>query len=191
MVKNSLLAYLVSMTLRIAEIHRVLKSTGSFYLHCDPTASHYLKFVLDAIFCPGGGDFQSEIIWKRTSSHNRCKRWGPIHDVIFYYSKSDKLVWNRVLQDLDGNYVKSSYNHVDDKGGYSTGDLTGPGIRIGDSGKTWKGIDPTSRGRHWEVPPDRALPTWFVFPENYNTMSIQERLDNRFSEKEEWWYAPI
>jgi DNA modification methylase len=67
--KGSLLAYLVNMTLRIAEIHRVLKSTGSFYLHCDPSASHYLKLILDAIFCPQGGDYKNEIIWKRTNAH--------------------------------------------------------------------------------------------------------------------------
>ena len=62
--KGSLLAYLVSMTLRITEIHRVLKPTGSFYLHCDPTASHYLKLVLDTIFVADGGDYQNEIIWQ-------------------------------------------------------------------------------------------------------------------------------
>ncbi len=63
--EGALLAYIVSMTLRITEIHRVLKPTGSFYLHCDPTASHYLKLVLDSIFCTQGGDFRNEIIWKR------------------------------------------------------------------------------------------------------------------------------
>ena len=82
--RGSLLAYLVHMTLRIVEIHRVLKPTGSFYLHCDPTASHYLKLVLDAVFCGQGGDFRSEIIWRRTGSHNKAGRWAPIHDVIFY-----------------------------------------------------------------------------------------------------------
>jgi DNA modification methylase len=68
--KGSLLAYLVGMTLRIVEIHRVLKPTGSFYLHCDPSASHYLKIILDAIFCAQGGDYKNEIIWQRTNSHN-------------------------------------------------------------------------------------------------------------------------
>jgi DNA modification methylase len=175
--KGALLAYLVSMTLRIAEIHRVLKPTGSFYFHCDPTASHYLKLVIDAIFCAKGGDFLNEIIWKRTSSHNRAKRWGSIHDVIFYYSKSKEPIWNRVLQDLDEGYVKSFYSHSDDKGSYSVGDLTGPGTRTGYSGKPWRSVDPTSKGRHWELPPDRALPVWFIFPENYALMSVQERLD--------------
>lgn len=87
--EGSLLAYLVSMTLRFAEIHRVLKPTGSFYLHCDPTSSHYLKLVLDGIFCSQGGDFRNEIIWHYDSG-GRSKRYFPQkHDVIFWYTKSD------------------------------------------------------------------------------------------------------
>ena len=88
--KGSLLAYLLSMTQRIAEIHRVLKSTGSFYLHCDPTASHYLKLILDSIFCPQGGDFQNEIIWCYTAPTNTTTKFPKKHDVIFRYSKSSK-----------------------------------------------------------------------------------------------------
>jgi DNA modification methylase len=88
--KGALLAYLVHMTLRIVEIHRVLKPTGSFYLHCDPTASHYLKLVLDAVFCGQGGDFLNEIAWCY-SIGGKSKRWfGRKHDVIFFYSKSGK-----------------------------------------------------------------------------------------------------
>jgi len=175
--KGSLFAYLVSMTLRIAEIHRILKPTGSFYLHCDPTASHYLKLVLDAVFCPNGGNFRNEIIWKRTSSHNSAKRWGPVHDVIFYYAKSNNSTWNRVLQNLNENYVASFYRHHDEKGQYRLSDLTGAGIRTGYSGKPWRGIDPTLKGRHWALPSLRTLPNWFVYPDNYELMTTQERLD--------------
>lgn len=91
--KGDLLAYLVSMSLRITEIYRVLKPTGSFYLHCDPTASHYLKLVLDAIFCGQKGEFRNEIIWSyRTGGVS--KRWWPKkHDVIFYYTKSNKYLY--------------------------------------------------------------------------------------------------
>jgi len=86
--KGSLLAYLVNMTLRVVEIHRVLKPTGSFYLHCDPTASHYLKIVLDAIFCPKGGDFQNEIVWHYSGWNARLKdSFSSRHDVIFFYAK--------------------------------------------------------------------------------------------------------
>ncbi|MCA2655628.1 DNA methyltransferase [Microcystis sp. M061S2] len=90
--KGSLLAYLVSMTLRIVEIHRVLKSTGSFYLHCDPTASHYLKIVLDAVFCSQGGDFKNEIVWCYGSGGASKNHFSKKHDVILYYSKSSNSV---------------------------------------------------------------------------------------------------
>jgi DNA modification methylase len=87
--KGSLLAYLVSITLRVVEIHRVLKPTGSFYLHCDPTASHYLKLVLDSIFVPNGGDFQNELIWSYKSGGASKKRFARKHDVIFFYTKTN------------------------------------------------------------------------------------------------------
>lgn len=85
---NQMLAYLVMMTARLVELHRVLKPTGSLYLHCDPTASHYLKVILDTIF--GAENFRNEITWKRTSAHNDAKRkFADICDIIFYYSKSN------------------------------------------------------------------------------------------------------
>ena len=93
--KGALLAYLVSMTQRIAEIYRVLKSTGSFYLHCDPTASHYLKLILDCIFCSQGGDFKNEIVWHYSGWNGLLKdSFNSRHDVIFFYSKSSKSVFN-------------------------------------------------------------------------------------------------
>jgi len=87
--KVSLLAYLVNMTLRVVEIHRVLKPTGSFYLHCDPTASHYLKLIIDAIFWPKGGNFNNEIVWCYRGGGASKKDFGRRHDIIFRYSKSD------------------------------------------------------------------------------------------------------
>ena len=84
--RNAMLAYLVMMTPRLVELRRVLKPTGSLYLHCDPTASHYLKLLLDAVF--GKENYQSEITWQRTSSHNDSKRFGQVRDIIFFYSKT-------------------------------------------------------------------------------------------------------
>lgn len=85
--KGNLLAYLVSMALRITEIHRVLKPTGSFYLHCDPTASHYLKILIDTIFVRDGGDWHNEVVWYYKTG-GMSKRWfGRKHDLIFFYSK--------------------------------------------------------------------------------------------------------
>jgi DNA modification methylase len=88
--KSPLLAYLVGMTLRIAEIHRILKPTGSFYLHCDPTASHYLKIILDSIFCSQGGDFVNEIVWTYDSAGRATKNFHKKHDTIFWYVKNSK-----------------------------------------------------------------------------------------------------
>ena len=114
--KGSLLAYLVSMTLRIAEIYRVLKPTGSFYLHCDPSASHYLKVIIDAIFCAQGGDYLNEIIWKRTSAHSSAKKFAPVHDTILLYSKSNSYLWNTTYIAYDESYLKKFYRHEDAKG---------------------------------------------------------------------------
>ncbi len=95
--KGALFAYLVSMTVRIAEIHRALKPTGSFYLHCDPTASHYLKLACDALFVTRGGDFRNEIVWKRSTGHNLAtKRFDSITDTILFYTKSNNYIYNRV-----------------------------------------------------------------------------------------------
>lgn len=150
--RGSLLAYLVHMTLRIVEIHRVLKPTGSFYLHCDPTASHYLKLVLDAVFCGQGGDYLNEIIWKRTHSHGGAKRYGPIHDTILYYSKGSEFRWNAQFAEYSDKYVEQFFKFEDKVGRYRATILTGSGTRNGSSGKPWKHYDPTSAGRHWAIP---------------------------------------
>jgi len=127
--KGSLLAYLVGMTLRIVEIHRVLKSTGSFYLHCDPSASHYLKTILDTIFCAQGGDFRNELIWKRTNSKGLAfTRFASNHDVIFYYSKGKKYIWNPQYKKHDEKYIKDFYKYTEPETGrrYRLADLTNP-----------------------------------------------------------------
>lgn len=92
--EDSLLAYLVSMALRVTEIYRVLKPTGSFYLHCDPTASHYLKILLDAIFLPTGGDIKNEIVWHYRRWTGLAKKFQELHDLVFFYVKSDKYTFN-------------------------------------------------------------------------------------------------
>ena len=84
--------YIDWMQERVAQLHRVLKPTGSLYLHCDPHASHYLKVMVDSVF--GMGNFRNEVVWKRSSAHNSAKRWGPVHDVILFYSKGQRFTWN-------------------------------------------------------------------------------------------------
>ncbi|MCX6350465.1 MAG: site-specific DNA-methyltransferase [Bacteroidetes bacterium] len=115
--KGSLLAYLVSMTLRIAEIQRVLKPTGSFYFHCDPTASHYLKIIIDAIFCAKGGDYKNEISWRRHYSHNDGNKFGCIHDIILFFTKSNEYTFNRQILPYDEDYIKKNYASIDNKSG--------------------------------------------------------------------------
>lgn len=174
--RSDTMAYLAMMSARLLEIRRVLKPTGSLYLHCDPTASHYLKIILDAIYGPK--NFRNEVVWKRTGAHGRAKRWGPIHDVLLFYTMSDKYTWNRTYQEYDDAYLDGHYNKKDKRGVFQDISLTGPGRRIdASSGAPWKDTDPTSGGRHWELPPDRALPEWFVFPQGYAQMNVQDRLD--------------
>jgi site-specific DNA-methyltransferase (adenine-specific) len=166
---SDMMAYLAMMAPRLVELRRVLKETGSIYLHCDPTASHYLKILMDAVFGPQ--NFKSEIIWKRTSAHNSAKRWGPVHDVLLFYTKGDSFNWNRVYQGYSEEYLANFYRHEDQGGRFRTGDLTGAGTRTGESGLAWRGIDPTKVGRHWAVPKPKGAPG------NWEQMSVQQRLD--------------
>lgn len=150
---SDMMAYLSMMALRLIELRNVLKPTGSIYLHCDPTAAHYLKLVMDAVFGPE--NFRSEIIWKRSSSHNSAKRYGPVHDTILFYSKSeDSLTWNPIYQPLPQETIDAWYNNVEPDTGrrFNRADLTAPGVRSGSSGAVWRGIDVSAKGRHWAIP---------------------------------------
>lgn len=145
-----LLAYLIYMVERLLQMKVILRPTGSIYLHCDPTASHYIKVMMDGIF--GHQNFRNEIIWKRTGAHGGSKRWGPVHDVILFYSASDNYTWNRSFQEYDKQYLDDFYRFNDSKGRYRLVTLTGAGLRSGDSGKPWKGVNPSDSGRHWALP---------------------------------------
>jgi DNA modification methylase len=149
-----LLAYLIYMSYRLLEMRRILKPTGSLYLHCDPNASHYIKVILDGIF--GHKNFRSEIIWKRSHAHSSARRWGPVHDTILFYTKSDKYTWNRVYQPYEQSYIDQffKYDDSDGRGNYWTGDLTGAGTRKGPSGDPWRGFDVRAMGRHWAYAPE-------------------------------------
>lgn len=125
--ENDMMAYLTMMSIRLFELHRVLKPTGSLYLHCDPTASHYLRLILDSIFGPKR--FLNEIIWKRSSAHSDTKqgmkRCGRIHDIILLYSKTDKCKWNTLYTPYTEEYLESEYRHVAPDGRrYKETDLT-------------------------------------------------------------------
>ena len=171
--EKKLLNYLMYMTQRLVRLERVLKPAGSIYMHCDPTVSHYVKVLMDGIF--GLNNFRNEVVWKRTYAHNRAKRWGPIHDILLFYTKGENFTWNRMLQQYDPDYLEVYYRKEDGRGRFQDISLTGPGARAGSSGQPWRGVDPG--GRHWELPPDRSLPNWFVFPNGYSKMDCQDRLD--------------
>ena len=129
--QNDMMAYLTMMAQRTIELHRVLKPTGSIYLHCDPTASHYLKLLLDAVF--GNRNFRNEIVWKRYGAHNDVgqgsTRFGRVHDTILLYGKSESVVWNQGFVPLDDSYIQTTYRFIEEETGrrFTTTPLTGPG----------------------------------------------------------------
>lgn len=128
---NDMMAYLTMMAQRLQALHSALSPTGSIYLHCDPTASHYLKLLMDAVF--GITNYRTEIAWKRTSAHNDTKQGrqqhGRIHDILLFYSKNPELTWNPIYTAYDQEYVDRFYRHVEPETGrrYRLSDITGPG----------------------------------------------------------------
>lgn len=126
--KNDMLAYLVMMGTRIVELHRVLKPSGSIFLHCDTTASHYLKLMMDSIF--GARNFRNEIVWKRFNFHADAKRFGRVSDRIIFYSKSNKYKFNRQYAPYKKEYIESKFRYKDDDGRrFRLSDLNPPGGR--------------------------------------------------------------
>ena len=117
---NGMLAYLIYMADRINEMHRILKDDGSIYLHCDPTASHYLKMIMDDVF--GAQNFRNEIVWiRKQDTHNLAsKHAGKVHDVIFWYAKSSDTKYNKQFVDYSEDYINTAYKHEDKRGRYRT-----------------------------------------------------------------------
>ena len=141
--RNAMMAYLVMMAPRLVELRRVLKPTGSIYLHCDPTASHYLKLLMDAVF--GADNFRNEIVWRRNNAHNKMtKQYGPIHDTILFYSKGREFFFKPGTRPLMRGYVADWFTNEDERGNTAQICVTGPGTRSGTSGQPWGGFDPSS-----------------------------------------------
>lgn len=141
--QGDLMAYLAMMAVRLVELHRVLKPTGSLYLHCDPTAGHYLKVLLDGVFGPDC--FRTDISWRRQSAHNDAaqgrRQYGNVRDTIFFYSKTSKWTWNWLYTPYDEEYLRKFSRNVEEGTGrrYFLGDITAPG-----------GADPAKRNPHYE-----------------------------------------
>ena len=148
---KSMMSYLIYMAIRIIEMRRILKSAGSLYLHCDPTASHYLKLVLDAVF--GQACFLADITWKRSFAHND-RMFGSLSDNILYYGKGRDVIQNPdvVKVRFDDEQLAKKYGLKDSKGRYMRDNLMAATTSKGESGMPWKGCDPTAYGRHWSAP---------------------------------------
>ena len=140
--------YLDWMEVRLRQLHRTLKPSGSLFLHCDQAACHYLKVLLDEIF--GAKNFRNEIIWRRTASNKSARSFGPIHQNILFYTRSGEGKFFPQRTPYTKEYVRDKFDHEDHRGIYQEVALTGSGIRNGDSGKTWRGYNPSKVGRHWQ-----------------------------------------
>ena len=146
--RNDMMAYLTMMAQRMAELRRVLKPAGSIYLHCDPTASHYLKLLMDAAF--GKEFFKNEIIWRRTSSHSDARRYGRVHDVILYYTRGEEYEWNDIHLPYDPDYIEQYYRYEDPDGRrWMSDNLSASGLQGGGYEYEWNGVT-----RVWRLPQD-------------------------------------
>ena len=146
-----LLAYLSYMAQRLLIMYRILKPTGSLYLHCDPTASHYIKALLDAVF--GHENFRNEIVWKRTSTHSDSKTWSRVSDSILFYSRGKRFTWNTPHAPYSDEYLASKYRHRDGDGrAYQLDNMTSPNPRP-NMMYEWKGFPFPAKG--WRYSKER------------------------------------
>ena len=152
--ENDMMAYLAMMAPRLVELQRVLKPTGSIYLHCDPTASHYLKILMDGVFGPY--NFRNEISWQRSQTRSSISRiFKRAHDIILFYSKTGDYHFDLQYKELSEASLKQ-YTKKDKQGFYRLVPVVVSGRRKGETGKTWRGIDPNLRGKsgsHWLTVP--------------------------------------
>jgi len=172
---SDMMAYLVMMTARLAELHRVLRPTGSLYLHCDPTASHYLKVVMDSIFGPK--NFKNEIVWKRSSGHPlSIKKYESITDTILFYWKSPAAHFQSVVVPLRSDGVDKSYRRSDEHGVFACKDLTGGKKGSESAYLPFKGVLPP-KNRAWAPPTREKFPPGLHsrFPANYSNLSPLEK----------------
>ncbi len=149
-------SYLIMMGVRLLEMKRLLKETGSIYLHCDDTVSHYLKLMMDGIF--GKAAFRNAVIWKRIGNHNDAGRFGRTADHLLFYGAEIHKEGVRIP--LSEDNVLSKYRHEDKRGRYRRDNLSGPGVSTGEAGDTWRDWNPTDIGRCWSVPRTGSYAAW-------------------------------
>ena len=174
--ENSDKSYLAYMAARLLEMRRILKPTGSIYLHCDDSIGHWLRVLMDAVF--GRGGCQNEIVWKRIGNHNDAGRFGRTWDRLLFYGAEIRRDGARVP--LSTKNVESKYRFSDSRGRYRRGDLTGPGTSDGESGEAWRGWNPTDIGRCWSIPNTGDYAAWIeanLIPGYRAEKSILARLE--------------
>ena len=180
---ESMAGYLTFMSVRLIELHRVLKPTGSIYLHCDDTAVHYLKGVMDALF--GAQNYVNNIVWKRATSHNDPKRFGRILDHLLFYAKGTNPKWNAdaVVVPKDDDQLRNAYPSKDERGHYRAADLSGPrhsAQRGSPSTLPWRNYDVYALNRVWAVPKTGKYAAYIEreFIPNYRQIAgVHDRLD--------------
>ena len=169
-------SYLTIMHERLLLARDLLSPTGSMYLHCDDTALHYLKLLMDSVF--GAERYRNAICWKRTSTHNDSGKFGRVADFMLLYGNADINV-DAIRLPLKDDYVKKFYRHTDERGAYQSQGLTAEGTTRGESGQPWRGINPGRHGNHWR-PPRGDYGVWIeenVLPGYMNIRGVMARLD--------------
>ena len=178
-------AYIAYMAVRLIECHRILKPTGSLYLHCDDRANSYLRLLLDAVF--GVENHRNELSWHRSGGKSDSNKWGRVSDHLLYYAKSSDFVWRRQYQPHDPDYVKAHYRYDDQdgRGPYRRLPLHAAGASRGESGGVWRGYNPTAHRRHWATPSKGVMHQYILsqnlipgWPNQYPTIPAKlEALD--------------
>ena len=176
---DSMMSYLIYMAIRIMEMKRILKTKASVYLHCDPTAGHYLKLMMDAVF--GRKNFQSHITWQRTFAHND-KMFAALSDHLLWYAKDGTPIRNAeaVRVEFSHDELVKKFPHRDDSGRYTRSDLMGPGTSSGESGTEWRGCNPTKYGRCWSAPKTGKYAQYLhdcLLPGYLDIQSVHDRLN--------------
>ena len=172
-------AFLCWLAVRVLEMHRVLKPTGSMYLHVDHTAHAYVKTMMDAIF--DRKNFRNEIVWQRTRGRSDGRQFGRVHDTILFYSKSRQYQWNTQFMEYDPQYVARAYGNKDDRGHWQSDQLTANshGRTEGEYLEPWRGVS-LAAGRMWNLPMKGGMAEFIEengIPEWKAMSGVHERLD--------------
>ena len=173
-------AYCAFMAARLIHCHRILKSTGGIYVHCDDHANAYLRLLMDGIF--GSTNFRNELTWRRAVSHNDAKRFGRITDTILYYAKSEDAYWNGVelAAPRSDAEIEAAYPQEDERGRFRNENITGAEVSSGESGRAWRGYDVSEMGRHWAVPRNGTYAEYIdahFVPGYLGIAGVHDRLD--------------